>query len=253
LAISIASYERQSAFVTSLQYPCDISFTGHVPQSKSCCHSSGTIMQSFRQALKTQRWDDHRYYHHSRINQSLHLLSAVSFVCAYGLMFSNPAAAALLAWLVSMTSRQAGHFFFEPKGYDHVNQATHEYKEEIKVGYNLRRKIVLMAIWALSPAILWLDPTLFGLFPSPSSADFVQHVGQVWLAVGLGGLVFRTVHLFFIKDVQTGLVWATKIITDPFHDIKLYCKAPLYLLRGELIAPLHGHDELEASLSAHDA
>jgi hypothetical protein len=35
--------------------------------------------------------------------------------------------------------------------------------------------------------------------------------------------------------VQTGLVWATKILTDPFHDIKLYHKAPLALLRGELI------------------
>jgi hypothetical protein len=210
-------------------------------------------MQSFWQALQTQRWDDHRYYHHSRINQSLHLLSATSFVCAYGLMFSNPAAAALLAWLVSMTSRQAGHFFFEPKGYDVVNQATHEHKEAIKVGYNLKRKVVLMAIWALSPAVLWLDPTLFGIYDNPSGADFVQHVGQVWLAVGLGGLVFRTVHLFFIKDVQTGLVWATKIITDPFHDIKLYYKAPVYLLRGELIAPLHGANELEASLSTHDA
>ena len=210
-------------------------------------------MQSFWQALKTQRWDDHRYYHHSRINQSLHLLSATSFVCAYGLMFTNPALAALLAWLVSMTSRQAGHFFFEPKGYDVVNQATHEHKEEIKVGYNLRRKVVLMAIWAVSPAILWLDPTLFGLYSDPSGADFVQHVGQVWLAVGLGGLLFRTVHLFFIKDVQTGLVWMTKIVTDPFHDIKLYYKAPLYLLRGELIAPHPGGHGLEASLSTHDA
>jgi hypothetical protein len=215
-------------------------------------------MQSFWQALKTQRWDDHRYYHHSRINQSLHLLSATSFVCAYGLMFTNPAAAALLAWLVSMTSRQAGHFFFEPKGYDVINQATHEHKEEIKVGYNLRRKVVLMAIWGMSPAILWLDPTLFGLYScdtcvAPSGAEFVQHVGQVWLAVGLGGLLFRTVHLFFIKDVQTGLVWMTKIVTDPFHDIKLYYKAPLYLLRGELIAPLHGAGELEASLSTRDA
>jgi hypothetical protein len=28
-------------------------------------------------------------------------------------------------------------------------------------------------------------------------------------------------------------VWATKILTDPFHDIKLYHKAPLHLLRGE--------------------
>jgi hypothetical protein len=210
-------------------------------------------MQSFWQALQTQRWDDHRYYHHSRINQSLHLLSASSFVCAYGLMFTNPAAAALLAWLVSMTSRQAGHFFFEPKGYDEVNQATHEHKEDIKVGYNLKRKVVLMAIWALSPLVLLLDPTLLGLYPDASGADFVQHVGQVWLAVGLGGLLFRTVHLFFIKDVQTGLVWMTKIVTDPFHDIKLYYKSPLYLLRGELIAPHPGSHGLEASLSTRDA
>ena len=63
----------------------------------------------------------------------------------------------------------------------------------------------------------------------------------LWLAVGVGGLLFRTVHLFFIKDVQSGLVWFTKIITDPFHDIMLYHKAPLYLLRGELIDP--GHPE----------
>jgi hypothetical protein len=49
--------------------------------------------------------------------------------------------------------------------------------------------------------------------------------------------LFRTVHLFFLRDVQTGLVWLTKIITDPFNDVRLYCKAPLYLLRGELIEP----------------
>ena len=97
-------------------------------------------MSEFFKQLSIQRWDDHRYYHHSRINQSLHLVSAVSFVCAYALLFKDPATAALIAWLISMTSRQAGHFFFEPKGYDEVNQATHEYKEDIKVGYNLRRK-----------------------------------------------------------------------------------------------------------------
>ena len=63
----------------------------------------------------------------------------------------------------------------------------------------------------------------------------MRHVALIWLVIGLGGLLFRTVQLFFIKDVQTGLVWVTKILTDPFHDIKLYYKAPLYLLRGELI------------------
>ena len=196
-------------------------------------------MQSFRQALHTQRWDDHRYYHHSRINQSLHLVSAISFLFAYVMIFKDPATSALVGWLVAMTSRQAGHFFFEPRDYDVVNNASHEYKEEIKVGYNLQRKIVLLSIWALAPVLLWRDPTLFGLFPA-GSGGFVQHVGQLWLAIGLGGLLFRTVHLFFIKDVQSGLAWATKILTDPFHDIKLYHKAPLALLRGELIDPNHG-------------
>jgi hypothetical protein len=188
-------------------------------------------MQTFLQALKTQRWDDHRYYHHSRINQSLHLISALSFLSAYALMFSNPAAAAILGWLVAMVTRQSGHFFFEPRGYDEVNQATHEHKEEIKVGYNLKRKIVLLVIWALSPLVLLVNGPLQG------QPDLMRHIGQIWLLVGAGGLLFRTVQLFFIKDVQTGLVWLTKIVTDPFHDVYLYYKAPFYLLRGELIDP----------------
>ena len=194
-------------------------------------------MKDFLAALKVQRWDDHRYYHHSRINQSLHLVSALSFLTAYVLIFTDPAAAALIGWLAAMVSRQAGHFFFEPKGYDEVNQATHEYKESIKVGYNLRRKIVLLGIWALSPVVLYLDPTLLGIFVATDGVTFVQKMGIVWLVIGFGGLLFRTFHLFYLKDVQTGLVWLTKILTDPFHDLKLYYKSPFYLLRGELIDP----------------
>src|SRR5262245_32976382 len=194
------------------------------------------MMSSFFQELRLQRWDDHRYYHHSTINQSLHLVSAISFLCAYVLVFTDPATAALIGWLVAMTTRQAGHFFFEPKGYDHVNQATHEYKEEIKVGYNLHRKVVLLSIWALSPLPLYFDPTLFGIFkPHATTGEFVRHVAQIWLVVGGAGLLFRTVQLCLTQSVQTGFVWATKILTDPFHDIKLYHRAPLYLLRGELI------------------
>jgi hypothetical protein len=195
-------------------------------------------MNRFLEALRIQRWDDHRYYHHSRINQSLHLVSALSFLFAYVMVFKDPAIAALVGWLVAMTSRQIGHFFFEPREYDVVNQATHEYKEEIKVGYNLRRKAVLLTIWALSPVPLLLDPTFFGIFePHAGIAEFVRHVAQIWLIIGAGGLLFRTLQLCLIKDLQTGLVWAAKILTDPFHDIKLYHKAPLYLLRGELIDP----------------
>src|SRR5580704_13281088 len=135
------------------------------------------MIKDFLEQLRTQRWDDHRFYHHSRINQSLHFVSAASFLVGYVMIFFDPVVAALIGWLVSMTSRQAGHFFFEPKGYDHVNQATHEHKEEIKVGYNLQRKIVLMAIWALSPLVLYVDPTLLGLFPAhPTGAQFVHNV-----------------------------------------------------------------------------
>src|SRR5499433_1530476 len=201
-------------------------------------------MDRFLESLRVQRWDDHRYYHHSRINQSLHLVSAISFLFAYVMMFKDPAIAALVGWLVSMTSRQAGHFFFEPKDYDVVNQATHEYKEEIKVGYNLQRKVVLMSIWAAAPLPLYFDPTYFGIFtPHETTMDLVRQVAQIWLVIALAGLLFRMVQLFVIKDVQTGLVWVTKIITDPFHDIKLYYKAPLSLLRGEWIDPHHAQGD----------
>ena len=193
-------------------------------------------MHPFFETVATQRWDDHRYYHHSRINQTLHLISALSFLVAYAYLFIDPVIAALIAWLVSMTTRQIGHFFFEPTDYDVVNQATHEHKEEIKVGYNLNRKVVLLSIWAILPMILYVQPGLFGLIqPWDDLTGWVRQVGIAWLILGVIGLLFRTIHLFFLKDIQTGLVWMTKILTDPFHDIILYHKAPLYLLKGELM------------------
>ena len=193
---------------------------------------------TFAEALAEQRWDDHRYYHHNRVNQALHLLSAVSFIAAYGLAFVSASAAVLLAWLVAMPSRQIGHFFFEPHDYDHVNQASHEHKEAIKVGYNLFRKVVLLAIWAASPLLLLVDPTLSGTLTAATTwMAFADNVATIWLVIAVGAVAFRTVQLFFLRDVQTGLVWCTKILTDPFHDVKLYHRAPLQLLRGELYDP----------------
>ena len=197
-------------------------------------------MKEFLHALKVQRWDDHRYYHQSRINQTLHFISAISFLVAYVMLFINPSYAAIIGWLVSMATRQSGHFFFEPLGYDHVNKATNEHKEAIKVGYNLNRKIILISVWALAPLSLFVDPTMLGIFePATDKSSLINQVGLIWLSLGIAGLLFRTVHLFFIRDVQTGLVWMTKILTDPFHDLMLYRSAPLHLLRGELIDPMH--------------
>jgi hypothetical protein len=198
------------------------------------------MFDRFRAALRTQRWDDHRFYHQSRINQSLHFVSAVSFLVAYVLLLTEHlVAAAIVGWLVSMATRQSGHFFFEPNDYDQVNKVSNDYKESIKVGYNLQRKIILIAIWAIAPFGLLLDPTYFGLFEIATSRDdLINQVGVIWLAIGVGGLLFRTVQLFFIRDVLTGLVWMTKILTDPFNDIKLYYRAPLHLLRGERLDPM---------------
>jgi hypothetical protein len=193
-------------------------------------------MNGFREKLAEQRWDDHRYYHHSLVNQSLHFISASTFICAYILLFHDPAIASLLGWCIAMTSRQAGHFFFEPKGYDHVNQATHAYKEEIKVGYNLARKWVLMTCWALAPVALLVEPTVFGLCVAPDDpVAFLRHLGILWLVLAAVGLLFRIGQLCVVRDIATGLTWGAKILTDPFNDFKLYRKAPIRLVRGERI------------------
>ena len=63
--------------------------------------------------------------------------------------------------------------------------------------------------------------------------------GHPCLAVGAGGLVFRTLHLFYLQGPQAGLAWFTKILTDPFHDVALYYRSPFYLLKGELVDPNH--------------
>ena len=197
-------------------------------------------MNDFLQTLREQRWDDHRYYHQSRINQSLHFVSAISFLVAYVLLFIDPAWAAIVGWCVSMTTRQAGHFFFEPRGFDHLNQVSDAHKEAIKVGYNLQRKIVLLSIWVAVPALLWFAPTLGGLIaPAEGAAGFVHDVGMAWLALGAAGLLFRVAQLWLRDGSVPALAWLTKILTDPVHDIVLYHEAPLALLRGELIDPMH--------------
>ena len=207
----------------------------------------GNEKLSFREELQQQRFDDHRYYHHSRINQSLHLLSATCFLTCYAMLFVSPGFAVIFGWVVAQWLRQIGHFFFEPKTYDDVNKATHEHKEAIKVGYNLFRKRVLQTLWAVAPAVLWFNPSFFGLLEAHVTfQDFLDNLVILWIGLAVGALLFRGIQLFFIANVQTGLVWMTKIITDPFNDFKTYLKSPLYLLNGEFIDPMyHVQHELE--------
>lgn len=190
---------------------------------------------NFLDELHRQRWDDHRYYHHNRVNQLLHLLSASCFVASYYLIFVDPVAAVMVGWLLAMILRQIGHFFFEPKSFDTVNNATHEYKESVKVGYNLQRKVVLLSIWIAVPVVLWFIPDLFGLITEQQmNRGLIHNTAMLWFVTGIGAVLFRTVHLFHLMGFQTGLVWALKILTDPFHDIRIYRRAPIHLLKGDL-------------------
>jgi hypothetical protein len=96
-----------------------------------------------------------------------------------------------------------------------------------------------MGAWVLIPGVLWFEPSVFGLIEAASTRlEYLHDVGMAWFALGVAGLLFRVVQLWWQQDLVTGLTWALKIITDPFHDIALYYKAPLYLLRGQMIDPM---------------
>jgi hypothetical protein len=190
------------------------------------------------ETLREQRWDDHRYYHHSRINQFLHLLSALSFIVAYVYLFIDPVISAYIAWLFSMTTRQAGHFFFEPKDYDTYNQATQDHKEAIKIGYNLKRKRVLIACWLAVPVLAYFDAALFNfVMPDAAPDTLIDRIGWGWLWLGLAAVVFRMIQLTAIQSRRVALVWCIKILTDPFHDTVIYRKSPIYVLKGQMIDP----------------
>jgi hypothetical protein len=196
-------------------------------------------MQTLLQQIRQLQWDDHRYYHQCRINQTLHLISAISFLVAYALLFVDPAAAGIVGWLVGMVTRQSGHIFFEPRGYDTINDSSYDHKESIKVGFNMRRKAILISVWLSIPALLYFSPDFFGLIkPANSFPQYVHDVGLMWLALGAGGLLFRTLHLFVIRSPLCGVAWACKILLDPIHNVQIYWASPIALLRGQRLDPL---------------
>ena len=157
-------------------------------------------MNRFLRTLDEQRWDDHRYYHHSRVNQSLHLLSAISFLCSYVLLFTSPVAAALMGWLFAMVIApgralllraqglrrgQPGHARVQGSGQGRLQPAPED-----------RAAVDLGAVAACPVGRSFARRAC-----SIRSAASCGNLSLAWIVLGFGAVLFRTVQLFFLQDV----------------------------------------------------
>ena len=103
---------------------------------------------------------------------------------------------------------------------------------DAKVGIGVVRRLWPTERDLFREHLLRLDPeTRHQRFGTAVNDAFLENYAAT--TFGVGGLVFRVLQLCFTRGVQTGLVWGTKIITDPFNDWKLYRKSFGRLLRGE--------------------
>ena len=105
----------------------------------------------------------------------------------------------------------------------------------------MRRKAVLIGVWLGLPLLLWASPGLFGLIaPAQGVGGWLHDVGLAWLMLGASGLVLRGLQLAVLRGPSWGLAWVTKILTDSLHNVDLYWRSPLALLRGQRYDPIEG-------------
>jgi len=76
------------------------------------------------------------------------------------------------------------------------------------------------------------------VFGASDVHSFLDRLGILWWGLAFVGLLLRTFWLCATRNFQTGAVWFTKILTDPFHDVKMYHNAPIWLLKGQWIDPM---------------
>ena len=188
---------------------------------------------NFFAELRQQQWDDLRYYHQNRINQSLHLFSAISFLISHVLLFVDFTSAIFFGWIIAMLPRQIGHFVFEPHDFDKIHKVTDSHKESIKVGYNMNRKVILLSIWVGSSLFAYFDPTLLGFIkPYANFAGFLDNLAIVWAIVAFSALLVRTLQIIRKQNLQSGMVLLYKIVTEPVYNLRTYYKAPFLVLKA---------------------
>jgi hypothetical protein len=168
--------------------------------------------------------DDHCYYHHSVINQSLHFVSAASFLFGYVMIFFDPMVSALVGWLLS-TPRARLVTSLRAAGLRPRQPGDPRTQGEIKVGYNLAARRADDDLGVVAAG--------FGTSPDPvrhvhswaSPADFRVRLPRYGLRSGSVGFCSPSICSSSATSGWPRLM--TKILTDPFSDPKLYQGADL--------------------------
>ena len=167
-----------------------------------------------------QRWDDHRYYHHSRINQSLHLVSALELRVRLRLLFVDPAWPRCSAGCVVDDHAPGRPLLLRAARATTTStrRPTSTRKRSRSATTCAARSCCSSAVGAGAAGAAGSTATLLRPVRRRRSARRLVHdVGMVWLALGVGGLLFRTVQLFVIaRRADRRWSWMTE---DPHRPV----------------------------------
>ena len=162
----------------------------------------------FSAELKEQRWDDHRLYHHSRINQSLHLVERAEL--PDGLRAARPCIPASQRSSAGSSrcgrGRSATSSSSRRTSTRSISSRTRARKRS-RSATTCGARSCCSTIWALSPLAAVARSGARRACSTPHT-DLAAASSTTSPSCGScsapAGLLFRTVQLFFIRSVQTG-------------------------------------------------
>ena len=169
-----------------------------------------------------RKHDDHVASHSNAVNQFFHILSSSVFIYCYVLTFSDLTTAMGLG-LAALFVRQFGHAVLEPPCHD---------KEEILLGFNTRKKSVIVGAYLLIPVVHLLQA---GSLSWAALALRLDLVAQQWFGLTVLVVGWHVGYLMWKHNVWLAMIWFVKLATDPFTDLVAY--SPRYLNAARALMP----------------
>ena len=179
-------------------------------------------VSNFYAEVMRRKHDDHVASHSNAVNQLFHILSSSVFIYCYVLTFSNLTTAMGLG-LAALFVRQFGHAVLEPPCHD---------KEEILLGFNTRKKSVIVGAYLLIPVVHLLQA---GSLNWAALAPRLDLVAQQWFGLTVLVVGWHVGYLMWKHNVWLAMIWFVKLATDPFTDLVAY--SPPYLTAAKALIP----------------